>query len=144
MRELVRTFPEGFGIKDVSTSSDAVEGLEQIKGNDRDLVITDRNMSPVSGLDFVQQIRTGGGDIPNRFVPIIMLTGYTEMKRVEQVRDAGINSFPAKSISAGALYKRLVTAVHNNRQYAQSGAGYFGPDRRSPRHTDYRGKERRT
>lgn len=143
MRELVRTFLEGFGIKEVATSSDAEEALDMVINTDPDLIITDWNMAPLSGLDFVQRIRNGV-EVPNRFVPIIMLTGYTEMKRVEEARDAGINSFLAKPISAGSLYKRLVTSVQDNRQYVQSEGGFFGPDRRSPKRTDFRGKDRRS
>jgi len=105
MRELVRTFLEGFGIKEVTVSSDAEEAYDIVVGMDPDLIITDWNMAPVSGLEFVERIRKGA-NVPNRFVPIIMLTGYTEMKRVEEARDAGINSFLAKPISAASLYKR--------------------------------------
>ncbi|MAO55136.1 MAG: two-component system response regulator [Rhodospirillaceae bacterium] len=142
MRELVRTFLEGFGIKEVTVSSDAEEAYDLLTNMDPDLVITDWNMAPVSGLEFVESIRKGAS-VPNRFVPIIMLTGYTEMKRVEEARDAGINSFLAKPISAASLYKRLVTAVQDNRQYVESTGGYFGPDRRSPKRRDFHGKERR-
>ena len=141
MRELVRSFLEGFGIKDVIVSSDADEAYEIVVNTDPDLIITDWNMAPTTGLEFVQRLRKG--NVPNRFVPIIMLTGYTEMKRVEEARDAGINSFLAKPISAASLYKRLVTSVQDKRQYVESKAGYFGPDRRSVRRGDFRGKDRR-
>lgn len=142
MRELVRTFLEGFGIKEVTVSSDADEAFDLLINSDPDLVITDWNMAPVSGLEFVERIRRGA-NVPNRFVPIIMLTGYTEMKRVEEARDAGINSFLAKPISAASLYKRLVTSVQDKRQYVETTGGYFGPDRRSIKRREYRGKERR-
>ncbi|HBT42273.1 MAG: response regulator [Alphaproteobacteria bacterium] len=142
MRELVRTFLEGFGIKEVTVSSDAEEAYDLVVNLDPDLIITDWNMAPVSGLEFVERIRKGA-NVPNRFVPIIMLTGYTEMKRVEEARDAGINSFLAKPISAASLYKRLVTSVQDKRQYVESTGGYFGPDRRSTKRREFRGKERR-
>lgn len=142
MRELVRTFLEGFGIKNVYPASNVDEAIEGLIANDPDLVITDWNMPPTSGLEFVARIRQGE-DIPNRFVPIIMLTGYTEMARVKEARDAGINAFLAKPISAASLYKRLVGAVEDKRQYVRSDTGYFGPDRRSDRRRGYNGKERR-
>ncbi|PIW30700.1 MAG: two-component system response regulator [Rhodospirillales bacterium CG15_BIG_FIL_POST_REV_8_21_14_020_66_15] len=142
MRELVRTFLEGFGIKEVTVSSDAEEAFDFLVNMDPDLIITDWNMAPVSGLEFVERIRKSA-NVPNRFVPIIMLTGYTEMKRVEEARDAGINSFLAKPISAASLYKRLVTSVQDKRQYVESSGGYFGPDRRAGKRREYRGKERR-
>ncbi|MEQ9448687.1 MAG: response regulator, partial [Rhodospirillaceae bacterium] len=39
MRELVRTFLEGFGIKEVTVSSDAEEAYDIVVGTDPDLII---------------------------------------------------------------------------------------------------------
>jgi len=143
MRELVRTFLEGFGIKDVTLASEAEEAFEIICSVDPDLVITDWNMVPMSGIELIEKVRKDPRT-PNPFVPIIMLTGYTELHRVEEARDAGISSFLAKPISAASLYKRLVGAVEDNRTFIRSDSGFFGPDRRSQRRRDYAGKERRT
>lgn len=142
MRQLIQAFLEGFGIRDVFLACDADEGYEELCNVDPDLVITDWNMEPTNGLDFVRKIRRGE-QTPNSFIPIIMLTGYTELIRVEEARDAGVSAFLAKPISAAGLYKRLINVVEDHRIFVRSEGGYFGPDRRSRRRPGYTGDERR-
>ncbi len=85
-------------------------------------------MEPLDGVDFVRLVRTAN-DTPNPYVPIIMLTGFTEMRRVTEARDAGINEFLAKPVSAKAIYQRLATIIDNPRPFVRSKT-FFGPDRR--------------
>ena len=62
------------------------------------------------GLELTQMIRQPGAN-PNPYVPIIMLTGHSEKKRVVAARDAGVTEFLAKPISAKALYQRIINVV---------------------------------
>jgi DNA-binding response OmpR family regulator len=78
----------------------------------------------------------------NPYVPIIMLTGHSEKKRVVGSRDAGVTEFLAKPISAKALYERILNVVANPRPYIKSKT-YFGPDRRRGVNPNYVGAERR-
>ncbi len=50
---------------------------------------------------------------PNPFVPVIMLTGHTQIDRVRQARDAGINEFIAKPVSVKTMMSRLVAVIEN-------------------------------
>jgi DNA-binding NtrC family response regulator len=68
----------------------------------------------------------------NPYVPIIMLTGHSEKKRVIPARDAGVTEFLAKPISAKALYQRILNIVANPRPFIKS-KSYFGPDPPSQR-----------
>jgi len=141
IRSLLKTFLSGFGVKNIYEASDADKAFQEIQSVDPDLVITDWNMPPTSGLDFVKRLRLGD-DSPNPYVPIIMLTGYTELYRVKQARDAGVTSFLAKPLSAQSLYKRLVSIVDDQRPFIRN-KKYFGPDRRTNRGAEYGGQERR-
>jgi DNA-binding response OmpR family regulator len=78
----------------------------------------------------------------NPYVPIIMLTGHSEKKRVIAARDAGITEFLAKPISAKALYQRILNIVVNPRPFIKTKT-YFGPDRRRNVGPNYAGPERR-
>ena len=98
-------------------------------------------MSPLDGLDFVRLVRTGN-DSPNKFVPIVMLTGHTETHRVMEARDCGVNEFLAKPNSARGLYARIRQIIDNPRPFIQT-SRYFGPDRRRRQITNYQGPDRR-
>lgn len=142
IRSLVGSFLAGFGLKDVHFAGDAEAGWAEFKTLDPDLVITDWHMPPTSGLDLVAAIRTDP-ESPNPYVPVIMLTGFTELMRVQMARDTGVSNFLAKPLSANALYRRLCAVVDDQRPFVRVGR-YFGPDRRTGRRdAAYQGQNRR-
>ncbi len=128
IRALVRNCLMAFGISNIVEASDAKTGFQEMIDSDPDLVITDWNMPAGGGLDLVHLIRHSSHS-PNPYVPIIMLTGYTELERVVTARDTGVSSFLAKPMSADSLYKRLVSLVEDQRLFVRCD-DFFGPDRR--------------
>jgi CheY-like chemotaxis protein len=141
MRRIVRTLLHGFGAREVHEAEDGASGLEAFTHNVPDIVITDWAMPIFDGLELTQMIRQPGANA-NPFVPIIMLTGHSEKKRVMAARDAGVTEFLAKPLSAKALYERIVNVVINPRPFVRTKT-YFGPDRRRNASTGYAGPERR-
>src|SRR3954467_1834769 len=116
MRRILRTLLHGFGARDVHEAEDGAAGLEVFSHVAPDIVLTDWAMPIFDGLELAQMIRQPGAN-NNPFVPIIMLTGHSERKRVLAARDAGIPEFMAKPISANALYQRLLNVVANPRAF---------------------------
>jgi two-component system chemotaxis response regulator CheY len=141
MRRIVRTLLHGFGARDVYEAEDGATGLEAFTHHVPDIVLTDWAMPIFDGLELTQMIRQPGANA-NPFVPIIMLTGHSEKRRVTAARDAGVTEFLAKPLSAKALYQRIVNVVANPRPFIRTKT-YFGPDRRRSTSTNYQGPERR-
>ena len=142
MRSLINSFLTGFGVRDVFEATDADEAYLQVCDLNPDIVITDWRMPPTDGIDLVRRIRVDT-ESPNPYLPIIMLTGFTELNRVKQARDAGVTAFLAKPISAAALYRRLCSVIDDQRPFVRVG-DFFGPDRRARRRAEiYNGIERR-
>ena len=141
IRSLITSFLNGFGVKSIEDAHDADEAFNRMVEFDPDLIITDWNMPPTDGLEFVKKVRLSE-ESPNPYVPIIMLTGYTELYRVKQARDAGISAFLAKPLSAQALYKRVTSVVDDQRPFVRNDL-YFGPCRRTNTKSNYMGGERR-
>lgn len=128
MRQLVESILHALGVKHVCQAGDAAQAFKELQHFNADVIIADWHMEPLDGLDFVRLVRTAK-DSPNPYVPIIMLSGYTEYHRVTEARDAGVNEFLAKPISAKAIYQRLATIIDNPRPFIRT-RQYFGPDRR--------------
>ena len=128
MRALVKTILYSLGCKNVLEAGDGADALKELEHSTPDIVICDWHMSPLDGLDFVRLVRTGA-DSSNPFIPILMLTGHTESRRVMEARDAGVSEFLAKPISAASLYRRIKAIIENPRPFIKY-KGYFGPDRR--------------
>lgn len=141
MRKLVRTIVNSLGIVEVLEAEDGEQAYERLENFPADIIIVDWNMVPMDGIEFTRKVRTND-DSPNAYVPIIMLTGHTQMKRVQIARDAGVNEFLAKPVSARKIYQRIHSILEKPRQFIRT-PSYFGPDRRRKNDPEYSGKERR-
>jgi two-component system, chemotaxis family, chemotaxis protein CheY len=141
MRRILRTLLHGFGTREVYEAEDGAAGLEAFTHYSPDIVITDWAMPIFDGLELTQMIRQPDST-SNPYVPIIMLTGHSEKKRVIAARDSGVTEFLAKPISAKGLYQRILNVVANPRFFIKTKT-YFGPDRRRNTAASYAGPERR-
>ena len=119
MRRILRTLLHGFGTREVYEAEDGAAGLEGFTHFSPDIVITDWAMPIFDGLELTQMIRQPGAN-NNPYVPIIMLTGHSEKKRVIAARDAGVTEFLAKPISAKGLYQRILNVVANPRPFIRT------------------------
>lgn len=127
-RRLIRTVLQALGITEVTEATDGAAGLAALASREADLVIVDYRMQPMDGVEFTRRLRTDPAS-GNPYVPVLMVTGYTEPRLVAEARDAGVSEFLAKPISAKTLLSRIVQLLQNPRPFVTAG-GYFGPDRR--------------
>lgn len=139
-RTLIRTILQALGVASVEEARDGVEAFEVLTSFDADLAIIDWKMDGLNGLDCARRIRTDD-DSPNKFLPIIMVTGYTEESLAREARDVGVNDFLGKPISAKSLMSRIASVLEDDRGFIDA-KDYFGPDRRR-RQQEHMGKERR-
>ncbi len=142
MADLTKSILMTFGVTDIHTAFTAQEGYEKFCTLEPDLVIIDWLQEPDSGLDLTRRIRSSG-DSPNPFTPIILMTGYSQKKRVLLARDSGITEFLVKPFTARALYQRIEQIIEMPRYFVVSDK-YFGPDRRRKRDSNYKGPDCRS
>lgn len=141
MRRIVRQLLHGFGSREIYEAEDGAAGLDAFSAHNPDILITDWAMPIFDGVELTKTIRQPGANA-NPYIPIIMLSGHSEKRRVMEARDAGITEFLAKPIAAKALYERVLSVVLNPRPFIQT-KDYFGPDRRRNAMSNYAGPERR-
>lgn len=141
MRQLVKTVLSALNLRQVAEAEDGASAIKTLQSFEADFVICDWAMNPIDGIDFTKLIRTSE-DSPNIYLPIIMLSGHTEMNRIMIARDAGVNEFLAKPVSATNLYQRIKAIIEQPRKYVRT-PSYFGPDRRRREDPNYIGNERR-
>ena len=140
MRLIIMNLLKALGVGEVRTATNGADGLEELQDYPADIVIVDWEMQPVNGIEFVKAVRTSDYS-PNPFLPIIMLTAHSEMHCIIEARDAGVNEFVVKPISANSLFGRIETVIERPRPFVRI-KGFFGPDRR--RHVSgFAGEERR-
>lgn len=140
MRRLVRLILHSMGVDEVYEAHDGADAVSQMRQVAPDIVITDWMMQPMNGLELTEFIRKSP-ESPNRFMPIIMMTGFAEREQVFKARDTGVTEFLVKPLSAVSLFSRVEAIVEKPRPFVHVGE-YFGPDRRR-RKDEYSGQERR-
>jgi len=127
MRRILRTLLHTMGGRNIIEAEDGANGLDIYRTQSPDLIITDYAMPILNGLEMVQMIRRP--DAPNPYIPILMVSSFTEKHRVISARDAGVNEFLKKPISATLLYERLYLSLVEPRPFIKA-QNYFGPCRR--------------
>ena len=141
MRLLLAEILRALGVHSIFEAGDGAEGLRTMRNSPIDIVMTDLSMLPMDGVEFVRLLRTSP-ESPNPMVPVIMITGHSTMTRVNEARNAGVNEFLTKPLTARGVIERLHQAVENQRPFIRS-SSYFGPDRRRRVDPYYAGPLRR-
>jgi len=141
MSSILRTILQGFGVRSVIETRDAADAFELMRNANPDLALVDYMLGDVDGLEFTRLIRTAS-DSPNKYLPIVMVSGHTDRSKVVEAINAGVNEYLAKPVRPVDLYNRLVTLIERPRRFVKT-PGYFGPDRRRRQDPRYSGPMRR-
>jgi two-component system, chemotaxis family, chemotaxis protein CheY len=80
------------------------DAVEKVKAGDYDLMIIDRNMPEMTGVQAVQMIRSV---LKNVKLKIIMLTSASITKEVEEAYAAGANGYMVKPVNIDMLAKKV-------------------------------------
>ncbi|MCP5366791.1 MAG: response regulator [Hyphomicrobiales bacterium] len=128
MRRIVMRILWAFGAKRVEEASDGGEAITAMESFQPDIIVLDWEMEPVDGIQFMKFVRDAE-DSKNPFIPVIMLTGHAERHRIITARNAGVNEYLLKPVSAQALLSRVQAVIERPRQFVRTKT-FFGPDRR--------------
>ena len=131
IRSLLRHILGVLGCKHITDAINGEEAWDIILTNPPDLLIVDWEMRPMDGIELVNKVRNDPVS-PDFFMPIIMITAHSERPRIIAARDAGINEFVMKPVSAKTLFSRLNAVIEHPRRFVRT-EEYFGPDRRRKR-----------
>ncbi|HTK85007.1 MAG TPA: response regulator [Patescibacteria group bacterium] len=141
MLEVTKALLLTFGVGNVVTAQNGEVGFKRFCEFNPDIVIADWMMKPMDGITLTKRVRTDPLS-PNPYVPVILMTGFSEKRRVFQARDAGVTEFLVKPFNARDLYRRIAQLIERPRQFVRS-EDFFGPDRRRGSSETYTGPLRR-
>lgn len=141
MAFIVAGILKNFGVANILEAKDGYAGYRLLCEKNPDIVICDWLMRPGDGIEFTRNVRQNP-KTPNPYVPIILMTGFSERHRVMHARDAGVTEFLVKPFSARDLYRRLHQIIERPRQFVMSDE-FTGPDRRRQNKDGFKGPDRR-
>lgn len=142
MSTILRTILQGFGVRSIIETRDAADAFETMRSSNPDLALVDYMLGDVDGLEFTRLTRTAS-DSPNKYLPIVMVSGHTDRSKIMEAINSGVNEYLAKPVRPVDLYNRLVSLIERPRRFVKA-PGYFGPDRRRRQDPRFSGPWRRS
>ena len=94
------------GFRNIHKTSNGMEALQKIQFNKYDLIISDRNMPNMDGLELLKQIRASE-DPKIQSVPFILITIESNTDSILAAKQAGINNYIVKPLSVGTLKQKI-------------------------------------
>ncbi len=104
MITILKNLLRQIGFTDVDDANDGAAALTKMRGRRYGLVISDWNMTPMSGYDFLCEIRRD--EILKR-TPFIMVTGEAKTEHVIAARRAGVSNYIVKPFNALTLKTKI-------------------------------------
>lgn len=129
----------GFGrVIRASNGAEAIQMMKLMREDPRkagfsniDIILSDWVMEPVDGPMLLRWVRRHK-ESPDRFMPFVMISAYSDDARVEMARDLGVNEFLSKPFSVKDIAGHLEAVVRDTREFCRTSM-YFGPNRRRKR-----------
>ena len=127
-RGLVVQMLRGFKMDSPVVCDSGASAMEYLQQTAVDLCIMEAVLPDMASPELIRWIRRPEmGAV--RFIPIIVLSGYTQQRTVATARDAGANTVLKKPASPQALFDRIMWVARVPRPFIDAGS-YVGPDRR--------------
>ena len=118
----------GFGLTRLTIAQDGEAGKRFLSTGHYDLVIAEYVLKDMPGTDFVRWIRRLP-EIKVKTIPVILLTGYTQLTSVSAARDCGANIVIKKPIAPNVFFDHVAWSANGERPFVEA-ENYVGPCRR--------------
>jgi CheY-like chemotaxis protein len=126
-RSLVTQMLRGFGLDQPGVCETGAAAIAYMQNRYVDLCVIEAVLPDMESPELIGWIRKQ--EKAMRFIPIIVLTGYTQLRMVSAARDGGANNVVKKPVSAQGLFDRVTWVARVSRPFIEAG-NYVGPDRR--------------
>ena len=107
MRRIMRNLLGQIGFTHIEEAADGASALERLRERSFDLVISDWQMEPMSGIELLKAMRA---DVRFRHLPFIMITAANKTENVVAAKRAGVSNYVVKPFTADTL-KRKIDAI---------------------------------
>lgn len=109
MLRIIKNLLKQLGFDNVDEATDGSAALEKVKAKKYGLIISDWNMEPMTGLDFLKEIRASGESYQN--TPFIMITAESKTENVIAAKQAGVNNYIVKPFNAETLKTKIAAVL---------------------------------
>ncbi|MDR3535099.1 MAG: chemotaxis response regulator CheY [Acetobacteraceae bacterium] len=110
MLRIIRNLLKQIDFENVEEASDGGEALAKLQAGNFDLVISDWNMEPMTGLQLLQHVRA---DPKLKSTPFIMVTAESKTENVIAAKQAGVSNYIVKPFNAETLRAKIQKVLGN-------------------------------
>jgi two-component system, chemotaxis family, chemotaxis protein CheY len=104
MVRIIRNLLKQLGFENVDDANDGTAALAKMREKQYGLVISDWNMTPMTGYDLLRQIRADPALCATRF---IMVTAESKTDNVIAAKKAGVDNYIVKPFNAQTLQHKI-------------------------------------
>jgi len=108
MLRIVRSLLKQIGFANIDEATDGSQALQMMRCKKFGLVISDWNMEPVTGIDFLRQVRQ---DDNLKATPFIMVTAESKTENVVEAKKAGVSNYIVKPFNADTLKQKIASVL---------------------------------
>lgn len=108
MIRIVRGLLEQLGFRNIDEATDGGTALQKVRENNYGLILSDWNMTPMTGYDLLKAVRA---DPRTRNTPFVMVTAEAKTENVVAARQAGVNNYIIKPFTLAVLKQKLTTVL---------------------------------
>lgn len=108
MLRIVEGFLNQLGFKNIFKASDGSAAFKLLRESQFSLVISDWNMSPMTGLQLIREMRT---DNKLKTMPFIMMTTEGKQDNVITAKKMGVNNYILKPFNAETLKEKMMSVI---------------------------------
>lgn len=141
MRGVVADSLRRLTVSNITAAASSMEAFHVGRMFKPDIAFVDWDAGRMSGLEFTREVRRNTTGIA-RETPIILLAGAIDHDQLMSARQAGINEFLLKPVSAQGVLSRVEEVVLRPRKFIDS-RNYVGPCRRRKEDPSFAGPWRR-
>jgi DNA-binding response OmpR family regulator len=127
-RGLIAQMLRGFGMESPMLVDNGEEAKSFLKESIPDIVFIEGDLSDMPSASLLNWIRRQSKS-PLRFVPLIIMSGYTQLRMIATARDGGAHIIVRKPVSPQTLFDRILWVARHARPFLETDR-YVGPDRR--------------
>jgi two-component system chemotaxis response regulator CheY len=104
MLRIVRGLLNQLGFNNIDEATDGAMAWDMVQKKPYGLIVSDWNMEPMSGFEFLKLVRTN----PNtKQLPFIMVTAESKTENIIAAKQAGVSNYIVKPFNAQTLKQKL-------------------------------------
>lgn len=108
MLRIIRSLLTQIGFNNIDEAPNGAVALSKLKEKKYELIISDWNMEPMTGLELLKNVRAEGS---LKTIPFIMVTAESKTDNVIAAKEAGVSNYIVKPFNAETLKAKLISVL---------------------------------